>query len=198
ATMPFFSAFLLAAVLMGISQIPLAFMLARTLQLLPFVLLAGLAVPWSSDRGFQWFAALIMRSLLCLILLVLLTNTTRFSELLRGLRKLGFPRILAMNLGFLYRYLFVLTDEAMRMNLARECRMVGRLPVRRHISILSSMLGTLLLRSFERAEQTYKAMLSRGHTLDAPVLAPRRFGLLDVAFLALAAGYFYLIMRWRT
>lgn len=187
--------FFLAAIMMGVSQIPLNFIVSRTLLILPFVLLAGIAAPWKGSVGFAWFAALVMRSLLCLILLVILTNTTRFPEFLRGLRRLGVPRILVLNLGFLYRYLFVLTDEAMRMRMARDCRRVGRMPPRAEFRLLGSMLGSLLIRSFERAERMYQAMLSRGHSTDFPVLAPRSFGWRDLLFLALVVSFLYLVLR---
>ena len=123
---------------MGISQIPLGYILGRTLVILPFIVLASLAAPW---KGYAGIGFLFVRAILCLMMLILLTNTTRFVELLRGLRKLGCPQILVMNLGFLYRYLFVLTEEAMRMKQARDCRRVGRAPFREELKILSSMTG---------------------------------------------------------
>ncbi len=105
----FFVYFFATAILMGISQVPLAFIMGRTLVILPFIMLASLAVPW---KGYFGLGILFVRAILCLMLLILLTNTTRFAELLRGMRKLGCPQILAMNLSFLYRYIFVLTEEA--------------------------------------------------------------------------------------
>jgi cobalt/nickel transport system permease protein len=143
--------------------------------------LASLAVPW---KGYQGLWILFVRAILCLILLILLTNTTRFVELLRGLRKLGCPQILVMNLSFLYRYLFVLTEEAMRMKQARDCRRVGKAPFREELKVLSSMLGTLLIRSFERAERMHSAMLSRGYTGDFPVVSPKRFSWHDLIFIS--------------
>jgi len=176
--LPYFFA---AAILMGISQVPLAYIMGRTLVILPFIMLASLAAPW---RGFPGLSALFVRAILCLMLLILLTNTTRFVELLRGLRKLGCPQVLVMNLSFLYRYLFVLTEEAMRMKQARDCRRVGRAPFREELKILSSMLGTLLIRSFERAERMHYAMLSRGYSGDFTVISPRKFSWRDLAFLS--------------
>jgi cobalt/nickel transport system permease protein len=169
---------------MGISQVPLVYIMGRILVILPFIVLASLAVPW---RGIQGLAILFIRAVLCLLLLILLTNTTRFVELLRGLRRLGCPQVLVMNLSFLYRYLFVLTEEAMRMMQARDCRRVGRAPFIGELKILSSMLGTLLIRSFERAERMHSAMLSRGYAGDFPVHSPRRFTWRDLAFLSVTA-----------
>jgi cobalt/nickel transport system permease protein len=173
--------FFTTAILMGISQIPLNYILGRILIMLPFIVLASLAVPW---QGYQGLWILFVRATLCLILLILLTNTTRFVELLRGLRKMGCPQILVMNLSFLYRYLFVLTEEAMRMKQARDCRRVGHAPFREEIKLLSSMLGTLLIRSFERAERMHSAMLSRCYTGNFPVVSPKRFSWKDLVFVS--------------
>jgi cobalt/nickel transport system permease protein len=179
---------------MGISQIPLPFILGRTLLILPFIVLASLAAPW---RGFPGLAALFIRAVLCLVLLILLTNTTRFVELLRGLRRFGCPQVLVMNLSFLYRYFFVLTEEAMRMKQARDCRRVGRAPFFEELRILGSMLGTLLIRSFERAERMHGAMLSRGYCGEFPVISPRKFSWRDLAFVSAVTGFIVLTVFMR-
>ena len=190
----FFVYFFATAILMGISQVPLGYILGRTLMILPFIVLASLAVPW---KGYAGLTVLFIRAILCLMLLILLTNTTRFVELMRGLRKVGCPHILVMNLSFLYRYFFVLTEEAMRMKQARDCRRVGRASLRDELKILSHMLGTLLIRSFERAERMHYAMLSRGYSGDFPVYSPRRFSWHDLAFLSGVAAFITLTFVLR-
>jgi cobalt/nickel transport system permease protein len=190
----FFAYFFIAAILMGISQVPLTYIMGRTLVILPFIILASLAAPWNGLTG---LGTLFMRAILCLFLLMLLTNTTRFVELLRGLRRLGCPRILVMNLSFLYRYLFVLTEEVMRMKQARDCRRVGRGPFFKELKLLSSMLGTLLIRSFERAERMHSAMLSRGYSGDFPVYSPRKFSWRDLAFLSFVTLLIFLTVLAR-
>jgi cobalt/nickel transport system permease protein len=190
----FIAYFFAAAILMGISQVPLDYIVGRTLLILPFIVLASLAVPW---KGYMGVGFLFVRAILCLLLLILLTNTTRFVELLRALRKLGCPQILAMNLSFLYRYLFVLTEEAMRMKQARDCRRVKRAPFVKELKVLSSMLGTLLIRSFERAERMHAAMLSRGYSGDFPVVSPKRFSWHDLAFLSGVTIFIAATVYWR-
>jgi len=182
--------FFVAAILMGISQVPLTYIVGRIFIILPFIILASLAVP---GRDYHSLGILFARAILCLMMLILLTNTTRFVELLRGLRKFGFPRILVVNLSFLYRYFFVLTEEALRMKQARDCRRVGRAPFREELKILSSMLGTLLIRSFERADRMHAAMLSRGYSGDFPVTEPRAFTWRDLLFLLGVALFIALI-----
>jgi cobalt/nickel transport system permease protein len=183
----FFFFFFFLTILAGISQIPLQYIAERTFQILPFVLLAGLAAPWKGSG--DWFLALFLRSILCLLMLVLLTNTTRFIELLRGLRKLGCPKVLVANLSFLYRYIFVLTDEVERMQQGRDSRRVGRAAARVELKLLGSMLGTLMVRSFERADHMYQAMLSRGFSGEFPVAAPRHFTWRDAIFLLIVAPF---------
>jgi cobalt/nickel transport system permease protein len=195
-TFDFFSVFFVTAILMGISQVPLGFILGRTLILLPFVLLAGLARPWDRGLGLTLFSTLILRSVLSLMLVIILTNTTRFTELLRGLRRLGCPRILALNLGFLYRYVYVLTEEVLRMRQARDCRRVGRLGVTSELRTLGAMLGTLLIRSFERAERMHAAMLSRGYSGEFAIMAPRNFSWQDLAFLSALSLFIFAVFRW--
>jgi cobalt/nickel transport system permease protein len=187
STGEFFVFYFFMAVLAGISQVPMQYVVGRTLGILPFVLLAGLAAPWQGSEGWAWYLALVLRSTLCLLILVLLTNTTRFVELSRGLRRLGCPRILVANLSFLYRYLFVLADEVMRMRQARDSRRVGRAGALAELRTLGSMLGTLMVRSFERAGHMYQAMLSRGFSGEFPVAAPRRFSWRDLAFISAVA-----------
>jgi len=190
----FVAHFFIAVILMGISQVPLAYIMGRILIILPFIILASLGIPW---RGYQGLGMLFARAILCLMLLILLTNTTRFVELLRGLRKLGCPRILVVNLSFLYRYFFVLTEEALRMKQARDCRRVGRAPFREELKIMSSMLGTLLIRSFERAERMHAAMLSRGYSGDFPVTEARAFTWRDLVFLSGVTLFIVLIFILR-
>jgi len=102
-----------------------------------------------------------------------------------------------MNMSFLYRYLFVLTEETMRMKQARDCRRVGRAPFIEELKILSSMLGTLLIRSFERAERMHGAMLSRGYSGDFPVISPRRFSWRDLVFLSIVTLFIAITVLMR-
>ena len=79
-----------------------------------------------------------------------------------ALERLGVPRALVTQLLVLYRYLFVLADEAARMDRARSLRSFGSRG--RGLSLAGPFLGTLLLRTWSRAERIHLAMLSRGFT----------------------------------
>jgi cobalt/nickel transport system permease protein len=61
----------------------------------------------------------------------------------------------------MYRYLFVLVDEAERMQRARRSRTFTRLRTHAWES-RASLVGQLFVRSTERAERIYAAMCARG------------------------------------
>ena len=153
----------IAVLLIGVavlSRIPIRFIAWRLLTLEPLALgVAGLAL-FQPDGG-RIFATLLAKTTLCLFTMILLSNTTPFSALLAVMRRARIPALLVSTLALMYRYLFVLTDEAQRMRRARMSRTFrpGRWWTWR---ILATVIGQLFVRSTERAERIYAAMAARG------------------------------------
>jgi cobalt/nickel transport system permease protein len=115
---------------------------------------------------------------------ILLTVTTPFPDLMHGLRHLRVPGLLVAIIGFMYRYLFVLADEATRLLRARAARSAAPAEGRAggtvvwRARVAGSMVGQLFLRSYERNERVYNAMLARGYqgqllTMSPHVMTPR-------------------------
>jgi len=153
----------IAAVLVVVallSRLPASFLVKRLLLLEPFVL--GVAVlTLFQPHGIEVFAAIVARSTLCLFTMLLLSSTTPFAELLCVLKRMRVPALLVTTLALMYRYLFVLMDEGERMQRARACRTFERR--RWHgWKALGTVAGQLFVRSTERAERIYAAMLARG------------------------------------
>ncbi|MCU0492190.1 MAG: cobalt ECF transporter T component CbiQ [Chloroflexaceae bacterium] len=197
------------------AQLPLRTILARSIVALPFALVAvsvvftrpglplfslplGFATLTATDAGLILFASILLKSWLSVQAALLLTATTHFFDLLAALRALHLPPILVAILSFAYRYMFVLVEEAQRLLRARDCRS-ATLPGQRsggsiawRAAVVGRMVGTLFLRSYERSERIYVAMLSRGYNGNMHTLTPRRLtpteqGLLVVG-LALLTG----------
>ena len=86
-----------------------------------------------------------------------------------------------MILSFMYRYLFVLVDETMRMKQARDSRNFGggRLW---QIRTIGNMIGTLFIRSYERGERIYAAMVARGFDGQTQTLDCLNFRRADACF----------------
>ncbi len=104
---------------------------------------------------------LAVRSFLCLLTVLLVANTTPFTHVLRVLQSLRVPRLLITTMALMHRYLFVLVEEADRMQRARASRTF----VRRRLhawQTLSTVAGQLFARASERAERIYDAMCARG------------------------------------
>lgn len=144
----------------GISRVPPAFLVTRLLLLEPFAIGVALLALCGPDGG-RIFLLLLARSTICLFTMILLTNTTPFERILALLGQLRAPALLITTLALMYRYLFVLVDEAERMHRARHSRTFRR--DRRHLwQTGAQVIGQLFVRSTERAERIYTAMCARG------------------------------------
>ena len=143
-----------------VSRIPRGFLLKRLLWLEPVVF--GVAVlSLLQPHGGVKFITLVTKSTLCVFTMILLSNTTPFSEMLSVLRRLRVPALLITTFALMYRYLFVLIDETHRMRQARASRTFTRR--RTHLwHALGTVIGQLFVRSCERAERIYAAMCARG------------------------------------
>ena len=142
------------------SRVPPVFLAKRLLMLEPFVI--GVAVlSLLQPGGVAIFLKLVARGTLCLFAVLLLSSTTPFSEILRVFRSLRFPAILVTMMALMYRYVFVLVDEAERMSRARASRTFrrGRWGAWR---TGAGIIGQLFVRSTIRAERIYAAMCARG------------------------------------
>jgi len=121
---------------------------------------------------------------------LLLIATTSFPGICRGLRRLGLPGLFVSQLLFLYRYLFVLMEEAMRVVRARDMRSFGTRGA--GVRVLVRIVGTLFLRTVERAERIYGAMLARGFRGEVPSMRREALRPSDALFLLAAGGFFAL------
>jgi len=123
----------------------------------------------ATGEGVIRFASIVVRSWLSVQMAILLTAVTRFPDLMHALRHLRLPHILISIISFMYRYLFVMADEAGRLLRARSARSARPLggggggSLRWRASVAGGMVGQLLLRSFERSDRVYNAMLARGY-----------------------------------
>lgn len=148
---------LLAIVL---SRLPLLFLLKRLALLSPFIIGVALVNAWHPAPRVQW-QAVALKSSLSLLTVILISNTTPFSKILRVLKMVRVPALLITTIALMHRYLFVLAAEAERMRRARLSRTFRR-DSRFQWRSLSTVIGQLFIRASERAERIYDAMCSRG------------------------------------
>ncbi len=125
----------------------------------------------ATTEGLTTFLSIMLKSWLSVQAAIVLAASTPFPELLRAMRAIGSPRLLVAMFGLMWRYLFVMVDEALRLMRARSARS-GQLGAARSRSggsipwrarVTGGMAGNLLIRAFERSERIYAAMLARGY-----------------------------------
>ncbi len=176
-------AFLAYAALLGIAvviaRLPAIALIRRAMLVLPFSATFALITWIGGDR--LRALALGEKSFLSGLAALLLVATTPLAELLRGLESFAVPRPLILVIQFLYRYLFVISEQAQHMRLAALSRGSG-------FRASAGALGVLFARSWERADGIYRAMLARGFDGRFPAFAPPRFRASDAAFLLSAAA----------
>ena len=201
-----------------LSSVGMSFVLKRSLLALPFALAAlplifhhGDAIlwrlPWGwavRQEGLVRLAGILLKSWLSLQAAILLAATTPTNDLLLSLRAIGVPRLLVAIFALMWRYLFVLVEEASRLMRAREARSGatnttafragGSLAWRARVT--GGMAGNLFLRSLDRGDRVHAAMMARGYDGEVRVLAAPRLrsdqimvlavGIAGVGLLALA------------
>jgi cobalt/nickel transport system permease protein len=175
-------------VLLGVvalSQVPPLYLAKRMLVETPFVIFA-VAIPFIADGprtevlglslsepGLWAAAALVTKGTLGVLAALTLAATTEPQEVLAGLRRLRLPDLIVQIMGFMLRYLYVVTAEMGRMTTAMRSRGCDpRSP--RHWPVLARSLGALFIRSYERGERVHLAMLARGYDGTMPVFDTHR------------------------
>jgi cobalt/nickel transport system permease protein len=116
-------------------------------------------------------------------------------RLAAGLERLGVPRVFVVQLLFLYRYLFVVADEGARMTRSIGLRAAGRKALR--LRVYGSLTGHLLLRSMDRAERVYRAMVSRGFDGEIRVTRPSLCRVSDGCFVCGCLACFSAGRAWN-
>jgi cobalt/nickel transport system permease protein len=173
---------------------PLAFLTlvsAAVLVLAPGQAVASIGPVRITDAGVLRFGSAAGRGAIALGAAVVLVSTTSFPEIVRALRRLHLPEIVTTSLALAYRFLYILSDEVIRLRRAARSRNAGDGSTSRR-RLMVGIAAAALQRSFARSERVHQAMLSRGYTGEMPALTGRPYTgrpLLEIVGLAaLVAG----------
>jgi cobalt/nickel transport system permease protein len=179
--------FLLLTAGYAAARIPLAGGLGRAAAVLPFTVVFSAIAALGGDTARA--VHLLVKSYLSAAAVLLLVATTPLPALLRGLDGLGAPRFLLMVAQFIYRYLFVISEEAQHMRTAAMAR-AGSASIRKlRFRAAAGALAVLFARSHARAADIHRAMLARGFNGAFRLLSPPRFAAADALFLLPAAVF---------
>jgi cobalt/nickel transport system permease protein len=199
-----------------LSELGVRYVLKRSLLALPFVLAALPVIftaqgapaleltigPWTltiTQPGLERFISIAFKSWISVQAAVVLAASTSFPDLLLAMRAIRVPRLLVAIFSLMWRYLFVLVDEVLRLLRARTARSGntgdpalktgGSLAWRARVA--GGMAGSLFLRAIERSDRIYMAMVSRGYdgevrAMPMPELRPSHWVVLLSGFILLA------------
>jgi cobalt/nickel transport system permease protein len=171
-----------------LSELGVGFVLKRAALAFPFILAALPVIftqgseplftiplgPWSLSvyqPGLERFFSIALKSWISVQAAIVLASSTPFPDLLVAMRAVRVPRLLVAIFGMMWRYLFVLADEALRLMRARAARsghsdQIGLRPggsLSWRARVTGGMAGSLFLRAIERSDRIYMAMVSRGY-----------------------------------
>jgi len=171
------AALVFSAGLVAISRIPVTFVLRRLrwvfFFLALFVVVMPLTVPgrniWSysflsvSYEGLSLASLIFIKGMAIVLLLFPMFGTAPFHASMKALQSLKVPARFVQIILFTYRYIFVFFEEIRRMSDAAKTRGFETRTRWHTFRTLGNFLGVLLVRSFERTEHLYNAMISRGY-----------------------------------
>lgn len=169
--------------LFAFSEVPSIPVLKKLVLVCPLILGIGILNPIFDtrtavfggiilSRGWITFFSILIKSGLTVTASILLLATTGMDRLGYALRQLKVPKLFVLQLLLTYRYLSVLLEEVSRMSTAYALRAPGQKGIA--FRNWGSFAGQLLLRTFDRAQRVYQAMVLRGfdgeyHTGDIAV-----------------------------
>ena len=192
-----------------IADIPIRFVLKHILIVSPFI--AVLAVSnllydkavviaafgpwrWETTGGLLRCFSICGKFIITMAALVGLVATTRFSDLLAAMAKLGVPHLLVVQLGFLYRYIFMLIDRGYHVLRARAGRKLRKLGFGDEVKTTAAIVGSIFIGSIDLAGRVNMAMQGRGFDGRFHRLSEMRIGPADFLFSTILALYLAMLL----
>lgn len=193
AVAPFAAYVVLVGLLLALGRVPVRRLVQRLLLAAPVVAAAAvflaLAPRTGGVGGPTAATAMSLKAATAVALATLLVSIERLHRIVAGLAALGMPAGLAAVATYMYRYGFVLADEAVRTTRARVSRTPGRLRGGR-VRVYGRQAAVIFVRGWRRARRVHQAMVSRGFDRIAGGAPPMRLAAADVAFTVAVVGAF--------
>ncbi|MCR4999869.1 MAG: cobalt ECF transporter T component CbiQ [Lachnospiraceae bacterium] len=124
---------------------------------------------------------LMLKGILTVFATYILIATTSIEGICYALRLLHVPKMIVTQILLIYRYITVLLAETKRITQAYALRAPGQKGI--HYKAWGPLVGQLLLRTMDRADDLYESMLLRGFNGEFPQGKPKRQSAGDVIYL---------------
>lgn len=188
---PLLAAFVYLILIAWAAHLPFFNMLRRSLIVVPFIGVFSLIIYFSGDA--RRALDIIAKSYLSTLSVILCMSVTPMAELVNAGRFFHIPGLLLDVIQLVYRYFFVLAEDARSMQAAFASR--GGRPGKRAIQASAGMVAVLFSRSYEKAATIHHCMCARGFLGTLPGLEfespePFEFAILAVNLLLIALLHF--------
>ncbi len=172
-----FIGLIVAVIMLFISKIPLRFVGVYlkwvSFFILPFFLIMPFTVQGTelyrfhvlsvTYEGVTYALLICVRAFSAALLIFPMIGTMKFGTTIKALESLKVPNKLVQMVMFTYRYIFVLTSELQSMLRSMNSRGFAMRLSMQTPRTLGKAIGMLFVRSYERSERVYNAMVSRGY-----------------------------------
>ncbi len=169
---------IITGVIFFLSRLPFSYLLSRlkypgwfimaVVFLLPFMVGETVLLQWGELtlklEGCETAAIIVVRFFCILTVSLVLFGTAPFLSSIKGLRSLGLPQVIVDMTLLSYRYLEEVGEMVNTMERAMKLRGFNKHDFKYHnFQVLARLIGTLLVRSYEKSTRIYQAMILRGY-----------------------------------
>ncbi|NHZ84804.1 MAG: cobalt ECF transporter T component CbiQ [Planctomycetia bacterium] len=187
-----FPFFIYVVAIIAIGRLPVLSLIKKALIMSPFAIMIGVFNPFfdkvphlniyglNITGGWISFISIILRFFLTVEAGLILVSVTGMYRICNALRQLGLPEVFVTQILFLYRYLFVLIEEGTGMIRAKELRVFKK--SQNNLKLFGRIAGSLLLRTFNRAQRIYQAMVARGYKGKINMIENSKINSVDVIY----------------
>ncbi|XPV74835.1 MAG: cobalt ECF transporter T component CbiQ [Desulfovibrio sp.] len=191
------AALIAGALLALLAKLPIKPLVKRLIVINVFVVFLWVFLPFTTEgtplrtfgplvasvEGVHLAKLLTLKANAIMLTFITLGATMTVSQFGRAMQRLGIPDKLCHLLLFTFRYIFVIEQEFKKMTRALKARGFAPRTNMHTWRTYSYLVGMLLVKSYDRAEQVYKAMVCRGFDGTFYTLEKEKLSGLDYSFL---------------
>lgn len=122
------------------------------------------------------------------LLFIVTTGMTRFST---GMRRFRISKIITTQILLLYRYIVYMMEELLKIKTAYTLRSCGKKKMK--INDWGLVMGHMLLKSIDKSENVYGAMVLRGFDGEFHDTRDNKLNLIDISYLIFWSAIFILL-----
>ena len=209
---------LMVAITIGLyflSRLPLRFWLTRLRYPGFFIVVMVLFLPFGTGETILWqwgwlslkqegceaLVLILIRFLSILTVSLVLFGTATLRDSLKAMRSLGVPALIVDMALLAYRYLQEVQEMRIKMQRAMQLRGFQRDRLTyKNLQVLAQLTGVLLIRSYERSQRIYQAMILRGYGQEKSQASKklkrcdRSSWIASIITLSIAIGFF--VLEW--